>query len=78
MPAAPKRPKRPADVVGNAIKVARIATGKEEDVYEPEPVKNAAAVEMGKLGGRKRAESMTPERRAEIALKAAERRWAKR
>jgi hypothetical protein len=31
------RPKRPAYVVGNAIKVARIATGEEEDEFEPRP-----------------------------------------
>ena len=74
---APKRPRRPADVVGNAIRVAQIATGEAEEEFEPEPVKNQAAVEMGKLGGRKRAESMTPERRAEIARKAAEKRWGK-
>ncbi len=53
----------------------RVATGEAEDEFAPEPEKNAAAVEMGKLGGRKRAESMTPERRAEIARKAAEKRW---
>lgn len=74
------RPKRPGDVVGNAIRVAQIATGEAEEEFEAEPEtppKNPAAVEMGKLGGRKRAESMTPERRAEIARKAAEKRWSK-
>jgi hypothetical protein len=44
-----------------------------------EPAKNPAAVSLGRLGGLKggkaRAESMTPERRAEIAKKAAEKRW---
>lgn len=58
----------------------QIATGEREEEFESEPVKspkNAAAVEMGKLGGRKRAEPMTPERRAEIARKAAEKRWGK-
>lgn len=71
------RPKRPADVIGNAIKVARIATGEDQDEFEPAPEKNAAAAELGRIGGRKRAESMTPERRAEIARKAAEKRWGK-
>lgn len=73
-----KRPKRPADVVGNAVRVMQIGTGEAEEEFEAEPVKppkNPAAVEMGKLGGRKRAESMTPERRGEIARKAAEKRW---
>jgi len=32
---------------------------------------------MGKRGGKARAEKMTPERRAEIAKKAAEKRWGK-
>jgi hypothetical protein len=71
-----RRPKRPADVVGNAIRVAQIATGEAEEHSEPGPEKNPAAVEMGKLGGRKRAESMTPERRAEIARIAAAKRWS--
>ena len=41
---------------------------------------NAAAVELGRLGGLKggkaRAESLTPARRREIAKAAAEKRWA--
>lgn len=78
MTAPPNRPKRPADVVGNAVRVMQIATGEREEEYEPavEDTRNPAAVEMGKLGGKKRAESMTPERRAEIARKAARLRWA--
>jgi hypothetical protein len=77
MPKGPKGEKRPADVIGNAIKVARIATGEEEEEFEARPEKNAAAAELGRKGGQKRAESMTPERRAEIARKAAEKRWQK-
>jgi hypothetical protein len=71
-----RRPKRPADVVGDANRVAQIAAGEAEEHFEPGPEKNPAAVEMGKLGGRKRAESMTPERRAEIARIAAAKRWS--
>ena len=41
--------------------------------------KNPAAVALGRLGGKKggkaRAESLTPERRKEIAKKAAQKRW---
>ena len=73
MPKGPKGEKRPADVIGNAVKVMRIATGEEEDVTTPA---NAAAT-LGKLGGAARARNMTPERRAEIAKKAAEKRWRK-
>jgi hypothetical protein len=44
--------------------------------------KNPAAVELGRLGGRKggraRAKKLSPERRREIAKKAAEARWAKK
>jgi len=31
MPTGPKGEKRPADVIGNAVKVMRIATGEESD-----------------------------------------------
>ncbi len=74
----PVRRKRPADVIGNAVHVMQIATGEAEEEFEPEPSgppKNAAAAELGRMGGRKRAESMTPERRTEIASKAAAKRW---
>ena len=74
MPRGPKGERRPADVIGNAVKVMRIATGEESDAA-PDDGKNAAAVALGKRGGKARAEGMTAERRAEIAKKAAERRW---
>lgn len=38
---------------------------------------SSAAAEMGRKGGKKRAESMTPERRKEIAQAAAAKRWNK-
>lgn len=74
MPKGPKGEKRPADVIGNAVKIARIATGEEADAPEDDG-KDKAAQEMGRKGGRARAEGMTPERRAEIARKAAAKRW---
>lgn len=77
MPKGPKGEHRPADVIGAAIKVARIATGEEEDAPPPPDGKDPAAVSMGKRGGAARAAAMTPERRAEIAKAAAEKRWAK-
>lgn len=47
-----------------------------------QPEKNQAAVELGRLGGKKggkaRAEKLTKEQRSEIARKAAEARWKKR
>lgn len=45
------------------------------------PVKNEAAVALGRLGGKKggaaRAAALTPEQRSEIAKKAAAGRWKK-
>lgn len=77
MPTGPKGQKRPADVIGNAIKVARIATGEEDEtILYPDADKDKAAQEMGRKGGAARAASMTPERRAEIARKAAAKRWS--
>jgi hypothetical protein len=73
MPRGPKGEKRPADVIGNAVHVMKIATG---EIDEELPERSAAA-ELGSRGGRKRAENMSPERRAEIARKAAEKRWSR-
>ena len=74
MPNGPKGEKRPADVIGNAVKVMRIAVGEETD-DTPDDGKNKAAQELGKLGGAARAKSMTAKRRKEIAKKAATTRW---
>ncbi|UCI10759.1 RNA-binding protein [Mesorhizobium sp. B1-1-8] len=76
MPTGPKGQKRPADVIGNAVRVMCIA-GEETD-GTPDDGKSAAAKELGAKGGKKRAASMSPERRTEIARKAAESRWNKR
>ncbi len=74
MPKGPRGEKRPADVIGTAVKVARISVGEEEDERETEKPTSAAA-ELGKLGGAARARKLTPQRRAEIARKAATKRW---
>jgi hypothetical protein len=55
--------------------VAKIATGEIEETIEDDG-KDPAAKALGKKGGAARAKSMTPERRAEIAKKAAAKRWA--
>ena len=75
MPRGPKGEKRPADVIGNAVRVMEIATGQREEEYEAKPKKDEAAAALGRKGGKARAERMSPERRAEIARKAAESRW---
>ena len=70
----PRGEKRPADAVGRAVLIAKIATGEVEDDRE---ALSSAAAELGRKGGKKRAENMTPERRREIAQAAAAKRWGK-
>ncbi len=75
MPRGPKGEKRPADIIGNAVKVMRIATGEEDEAFTDDG-KDKAAVSLGRRGGKARAEKIPPERRAEIAKKAAAKRWS--
>ncbi len=72
MPRGPRGEKRPADVIGNAVKVMRIATGEEEE--ELDRAKSAAA-ELGARGGKARAAKLSAAERTDIARRAAERRW---
>ncbi len=74
MPKGPKGEKRPADAVGAAVMVAKIATGEIEDEVTDDG-KNRAAQELGRLGGQARAKKLSKKRRAEIAKKAAAKRW---
>jgi hypothetical protein len=76
MPKGPKGQKCPADVIGNAIKVARIATGEEEETLTDDG-NDKAAVSLGQRGGKARANKLSPGRRAEIAKHAAKSRWDK-
>jgi hypothetical protein len=73
MPRGPKGERRPRDVIGNAVHVMRIATGQiEDDIPAAESDgKNPAAVALGRMGGKARAEGMSKRRRKEIARKAA-------
>jgi hypothetical protein len=75
MPKGPQGQKRPADVVGGAIRVARISVGDEPDDREEAPA--SAAAQLGKLGGAARARNMTAEQRSEAAKKAAAKRWGR-
>ena len=78
----PKRSskKRPDEDDPNvtAFNVVQQATA--EDEPETAPEKNPAAVALGRLGGlqggKARAKALTPERRSEIARKAASKRWS--
>ena len=76
MPRGHKGEKRPADVIGAAVMVGKIATGEIDDLTTDDG-KNAAAVALGRMGGKARAEGMTAKRRKEIAAKAADARWKK-
>ena len=76
MPKGPKGQKRPADVIGNAIRVAKIATGEEqEDFGRTDDGKDKAAQALGRRGGKARAAALSKKRRSEIARKAAAKRW---
>jgi hypothetical protein len=77
----PKPPKRPRDLNQLAKLISDLATG---DQTEPSPQgssKDPAAVALGRKGGLKggkaRASSLTPKKRAEIAKLAADARWKK-
>ena len=74
MPIGPKGEKRPADVIGAAVTVARIAIGEADEVLIDDG-KDPAAVAMGRKGGKARATSVSQKRRSEIASKAARARW---
>lgn len=78
MPKGPKGQKRPADVIGAAIQIAKIATGEvEEDLGETEDGRDKAAVALGRKGGTARAAKLSKKRRTEIAREGAKKRWGK-
>lgn len=71
MPTGPNGQKRPADVIGAAVMVARIATGE----IEEKPAKKTGKTRSGKAGAAARAKKLPPEDRRNIARLAAEVRW---
>ena len=75
---AKKRLKRPRDSLELAKLVGDIATGQvtdEVDTGRDDPVVEFAR-KGGQKGGRARANKLSPEKRSEIARKAALKRWA--
>ncbi|MDA8171358.1 MAG: hypothetical protein M0Z48_05940 [Nitrospiraceae bacterium] len=74
MPKGPQGQKRPADAIGCAIKVAKIATGE----IEEKPDLKDYARKGGLKGGKSRAVKLSSEKRKEIAQKAAQSRWSKK
>ena len=77
MPTGPKGQRHPADVIGNAVMVAKIATGEVDDSADDDG-KDPAAVALGRKGGKARAEKLSKERRSEIARQAASKRWSEK
>ena len=73
LPKGPRGEKRPGDVIGAAIMVAKIATGEVEENAGP----NYARRKGGAKGGSARAKSLTAAQRSEIAAMAAQARWKK-
>lgn len=74
MPKGPRGERRPADVIGGAILVAKISVGEmDEDLAPP-----SGRVLSGRAGARARTISTTPEERSAIARQGAAARWSKR
>lgn len=71
MPTGPRGEKRPADVIGAAVKVAQISVGEADDDRYLSP----GRVRSGHAGAQSRADKLSPERRTEIAHRAANARW---
>ena len=71
MPKGPQGQKRPADVIGNAVHVAKIATGEIAESGYAQPNK----AKSGRAGAKARTEALSPEDRSAIAKKAAAARW---
>lgn len=76
MPRGPQGQKRPADVVGCAVHVAKIATGEIEETFD-EPKRQPNRAKGGRAGGKARAAALSPAERSEIAVAAASARWGK-
>lgn len=75
-----KKKKAPTELNKLASFIVNQATNEDPEVEE-KTTKNPAAVELGRLGGKKggraRAKKLTPEQRSEIARIAANARWKK-
>ncbi|PKP78599.1 MAG: RNA-binding protein [Alphaproteobacteria bacterium HGW-Alphaproteobacteria-3] len=69
MPKGPKGEKRPADVIGNAVKIMKIATGEIEEAD--------ATPARGSEGGKARARKLSASEKRAIASKGASARWKK-
>ena len=70
---ATRRLKRPRDPIQLGKLIVDIATGDVQDSVEDD--RNSAAIELGKKGGKARAEKLSSEERSQIARRAARKRW---
>ena len=70
-----KRTPRPRDPIQLGKLMVDIATGQVPDAVDDG--KDAGAAEMGRKGAAARTVAITPERRTEIARKAATKRWGR-
>jgi len=82
----PKRlSNRPTDINQAAFQMVRRSTATEDRQPHPRNISSsdisrvmaAMGRKGGKIGGKRRLTTMTPEQRREVALKAARTRWAK-
>lgn len=73
MPKGPRGEKHPADLVGRAVQVAKIATGEIEDTRHAQPKKAIG----GRAGGNARAVSVSATKRSRIGRQGARARWGK-
>ena len=71
----PEGEKRPADVIGNAVRIMRIAISGIDESTPPDDGKDR---QPSPLAARARAEGMSAKRRKDIAKKAAAKRWSKK
>lgn len=71
MPKGPEGQKCPAEAIGAAIMVAKIATGEVEEVLTLKSRRSRS----GKAGAKGLADSLTQEERSKIARRAAVARW---
>ena len=79
MPKGPQGQWRPAAAGALAVHVCKIVTGEIAETYDP-PRKasgNTSASRRASAAGKARARALTPKRRREIAVAAAEARWEK-
>ena len=73
MPKTPTGARRPADVIGNAVHVMRIATGQVDESERPLPKESAR--KAGLAGAKARNIKLTKAEKTRIAKKAAKTRW---